>query len=89
MEETELTKSARGPPGCEELSARSSRFRAPETSGSKDERVTLKSTRQAVKVHIQNHSKHILRWGLTVVNDLGHAGPHLSNRSLSGDVERN
>ena len=54
MEEMELTKSARGPPGCEELSARSSRFRAPETSGSNDESVTLKSTLQAVSVFVKD-----------------------------------
>ena len=57
MEEIELTKSARGPPGCEELSARSSRFRAPEMSGSNDKSVTLKSTRHAVIMLVKDRSR--------------------------------
>ena len=47
MDEMELTKSVRGPPGIVELSAKSRRLRAPAMSGSKDGRATLKSTRHA------------------------------------------
>ena len=47
-------------------------------SGSNDESATLKSTRQAMPyLFVRNGPEFLLKRRLTVVNYLGHAGPHL------------
>ena len=57
-EDIELTKSVRGPPGWEELRARSRRLRAPAMSGSNEGRETLKSTRHAMGRAVSPYNDH-------------------------------